>query len=444
MIAYQFSVELTFNLFRMLHAAFNRLRENQGGLISFNNFLSTSTSKEVSLRFAENALKKPDKLAILFELTIDPSISSVPFASLDQLSYFNENENEILFSMHTVFRIDQIKSIDNGNQPPLWHVHLTSTKGDDEQLRQLAEHMRMELTSLLTSELQTNMDPMWRLGKLLVNMGEYEKALAIWEMILDKATRENNCELVQATHYQMAEFFMIYQNDWNRAVIHFRKMFSMEPCDARVVVDHAKDEMTHILATIRDLLADEQVEEDDFHASMAELLSKLVSLYRNHSAQLLSPLDYQLIVDRYNYIGWVRKRQGNVPSPWIQHERALELLREHLPPTHPRFALTYSHIGLLHLAVNNHLNALDCFERALHIQEKALRPYHVHLAETHFQLSIIFERLDQIDDAFQHAKKAVDIGRHAFLTSKNLQMKQYREQFHRIRSLTHSCDELVL
>ena len=45
----------------------------------------------------------------------------------------------------------------------------------------------------------------------------------IYEIMLDKATRDNNLTFVQATHYQMAELFMIYKNDWNQARAHEKK-----------------------------------------------------------------------------------------------------------------------------------------------------------------------------------------------------------------------------
>ena len=41
-------------------------------------------------------------------MTIDPSISATPFANVKNVSYFQEEE-EILFSMHSVFRIGQVK-----------------------------------------------------------------------------------------------------------------------------------------------------------------------------------------------------------------------------------------------------------------------------------------------------------------------------------------------
>jgi tetratricopeptide (TPR) repeat protein len=211
--------------------------------------------------------------------------------------------------MYTVFRIGEIKPLDNDNKSRFWHVHLTSTNADDEQLHQLTEHMRMELSSLLDSELQINMDPTWRLSKLLVHMGEYDKAVVIYEMMLDKAIGENNLKLVQATHYQMAEFFMIYKNDWDQAAAHLKKMFCIKIHDGDAVVDEAKDNMINIYLTIKDLLSSEQIDEDEFHSIMAELLNKLVTLYLNYSAKPLGPPDYQLLVDRYNYIGWIRKKE---------------------------------------------------------------------------------------------------------------------------------------
>ncbi|CAF3952801.1 unnamed protein product [Rotaria sp. Silwood2] len=429
----------------MLYAAFHRMKKNQGGLISFNNFLSTSTSKQVALCFAQNALNKSEKVAILFEMTIDPSISSVPFASLDKLSYFQEKEKEILFSMHTVFRIGKIKPLDdNNNNSRFWHVYLTLTDADDKQLRQLTEHMRMDLSSFFTVDLQINMDPTWRLSKLLLNMGEYDKAIIIYEILLDKATRDNNLDLIQAIHYQLTELFMLHKKDWNRAREHLKMAFCIKVPDGNDVADEVKNDIIVVFSTIKNVLLNEEISEDEFHSIMVELVNKLVTLYLDNSTKPLCPLNYQIAVDRYNYIGWVRKKQGKISEAWTSHEQAMQILRKYLPPTHPRLAVTYNYISLLYSAMNDHSSAFDCLEKALHIQEQALQPNHPYLAETHFNMSIIFERSNKVDDVFQHAKKAIDIGHQAFLTSDDPQMKMYQEQFDKILLLIQSCNELVL
>jgi hypothetical protein len=75
-------------------------------------------------------------------MTIDPSVSSAPFASIQNVSFF-QTEEEILFSMHTVFRIGEINKMDNNDS--LYQVDLKLTADDDQELRTLTERIRKEV-----------------------------------------------------------------------------------------------------------------------------------------------------------------------------------------------------------------------------------------------------------------------------------------------------------
>jgi len=79
----------------------------KAGLISFNNLLFTSKNKEVFLGYAEAALTKTNMVSILLQMSIDPSVSSAPFACIRKVSCFN-TEEEIVLSMHTGLRVDGI------------------------------------------------------------------------------------------------------------------------------------------------------------------------------------------------------------------------------------------------------------------------------------------------------------------------------------------------
>ena len=110
---------------------FDQMRKTQGGLLSFNNFLSTSLDRAMSFVYAESNRTNPDDLdmiGVLFEITINPSIHSTPFANIQSVSYYPE-EKEILFSMHSVFRIAQVKQIQNDDR--LWQVDLILTSDND-------------------------------------------------------------------------------------------------------------------------------------------------------------------------------------------------------------------------------------------------------------------------------------------------------------------------
>ena len=123
-------------------ADFDQLMRSKGGLLSFNNFLSTSMTRQVSLDFVQGALQTTDLVRILFVMKIDPSINSTPYANVSEVSYF-QTEDEILFSMHSIFRIGEIKSWSGDNR--LWEVDLTLTADNDPQLRVLTESMLEDL-----------------------------------------------------------------------------------------------------------------------------------------------------------------------------------------------------------------------------------------------------------------------------------------------------------
>ncbi|CAF4262218.1 unnamed protein product, partial [Adineta steineri] len=148
----------------LMKSDFEKLQKTKGGLMSFNNFLSTSTDKGVSLGFAECASTIPDTVGVLFIMSIDPSIKSTPFASIKEMSAA-EREEEILFSMHTVFRVGVIQQTDNRDQ--LYQVELQLTSDDDQQLRLLTNRIREEAGA----------NTGWRrLGKLLLTTGKFNKA----------------------------------------------------------------------------------------------------------------------------------------------------------------------------------------------------------------------------------------------------------------------------
>jgi hypothetical protein len=94
---------------------FDKLLNTKGGLMSFNNFLSTSKNRKVSFDFEKLSSEKNDKIGVLFEMAIDPSILATPFAAIDDFSHFKAEE-EVLFSMHSVFRIGEITKVDNNSR----------------------------------------------------------------------------------------------------------------------------------------------------------------------------------------------------------------------------------------------------------------------------------------------------------------------------------------
>ncbi len=121
---------------------FEQMMNTKGGLLSFNRFLSTSRNRNVFLGFARRATSNIDMVGVLFVMTIDPSQSTTPFASIVDVSYYGKKEDEVLFSMHTIFRIGDITSMDENHR--VFRVELTLISDNDKDLRRLTDHIREE------------------------------------------------------------------------------------------------------------------------------------------------------------------------------------------------------------------------------------------------------------------------------------------------------------
>ncbi|CAF4451581.1 unnamed protein product, partial [Adineta steineri] len=95
------------------------------------------------LKFAKRAMNTPDSVGIQFAMSINPSRSSVSFASVKDVSYYNDSD-DIIFSMNTVFRIHTIKSIEKNNR--LFQVDMELTSDTDKDLQVLGDRIREEIS----------------------------------------------------------------------------------------------------------------------------------------------------------------------------------------------------------------------------------------------------------------------------------------------------------
>jgi hypothetical protein len=119
---------------------FQKMQRYQGGLVSFINFLSTSTDRTVSDTFATMLLGNcnPHTAIVLLVITIDPSMNTMLYANIQAESAMRD-ESKILFSMNGVFRIDSIDSV--RKKIEIYRVQLKLTSDDDQQLRCLTDYL---------------------------------------------------------------------------------------------------------------------------------------------------------------------------------------------------------------------------------------------------------------------------------------------------------------
>jgi tetratricopeptide (TPR) repeat protein len=361
------------------NADFEGLRQTKGGLMSFNNFLSTSKDRSYSLSFARSALKHPDLSGVLFQMTIDPSKSSALFASIGQYSYF-QSDGEILFSMPTIFRIGDIKQIDKIDR--LWQVDLTLTTDGNNDLRILTDYIRKEI------EGPTG----WhRLGKYLLKLGEFNKADEVYQMLLeqttinrDKSVLYNQLGLVKNGLGEYKEAIMCCERalDINKKTLPSNHFDFAETYNNIGLVYQNIGEYSKALS---------------YHEKALEIRQK--SLPPNHPD----------VAQSYNNIGLVRQNMGDYSKALYYHEKAMEIQQKTLPPKHPDLAQSYNNIGLVYQNMGEYSKALSYHEKALEIQQETLPPKHPDLAQSYNNIGLVYQNMGEYSKALSNHEKALNI-----------------------------------
>jgi tetratricopeptide (TPR) repeat protein len=337
------------------------LKETKNGLVSFNNFLFTNKNCNTSLQFAELAAKNPDLVGILFKMEIDPSNSKASFASTKDVSY-HQDKDEVLFSMHTVFRIGDITSIDENHR--IFQVSLTLTNDIDERLHELTDRIREEMFPHSAG--------WYRLGLILLKLGQSTQAEQIFETLLDQTTDHHK----KASIYNQIGKAKYAQGKYQEAI----RLYG------------------YSLEIYRKILP-------PFHPDLATSYHNTGSAYQmlhEHSQALLS------------------------------HEKALEIRLQSLPPNHPELASSYSEIGHVHFSMNEYQKALLSYEKALFIQQNSLPPNFSDLVTCYANIGLMHENICDYLKAYASYERAINIGEKALLFDQ-LIVQEQRKNLDRIK-----------
>ncbi|CAF4953134.1 unnamed protein product, partial [Rotaria socialis] len=194
---------------------FQNLMDSKGGLLSFNNFLSTSKQKEVAMNFIQDSPhESTDIVGVIFIMTIDPSkisTSNTPFAMIDEHSALPQ-EQEILFTMHTVFRVGEIKQTTENSR--LWEVQLTITDESDPQLSALTNCIKEEIDGTR-----------WhRMGKLMLKVGHFDQAEELYNELLENSSNDTD----RAHIYHQLGILKNDQGQYQAAVTFYEKSLEIK------------------------------------------------------------------------------------------------------------------------------------------------------------------------------------------------------------------------
>ena len=425
---------------------FEKMVASKGGLISFNCFLSTSKTRQVSVEFAERALFNPQLVGVLFVMTIDPALPDTPFASVAKVGALGAQEDEVLFSMNTVFRIGQIKQLDDHLR--LFRVELSMTSDKDDDLRLLMDCIREETFS-------NEEDGWYRLGLVLWKMGESAKAQQVYEVLLQQTGEERAREPIYGQLGLMADELGQYAE----AIGYFEKSIRIEEkknhCNPQNLV-YSYNNIGNVYSRIGDYpkglsyyekaLVIQQRSLPPTHPDLALSYNNIGGVYFNmdDSPKALSyyekaleirqqslPATHPDLASSHLGIAIVYSRMGDYSKALSSHEKALAIRQQSLPPTHPDLASSYNNIGNVYYSMGDYPKALSYYEKALAIRQQSLAPTHPDLASSYGNIGLVHENMKNYSKAHSCYERAVDVAQRS-LPSDHPQAQKWRNNLARI------------
>lgn len=370
--------------------AFEKLKRTIGGLVSFNNFLSTSTDREVSQSYADMASQRENMVGILFIMTIDPQQSSTPFVNVKRYSAY-PTEDEILFSMHAVFRIEEVTKLDQLEN--VYEVKLTITKEDDPELKILSDCIKEEMV---------NAKGWHGLAALLLRLGHPKRVEEFYKARLEDPSRDKNWDFY---HYGQLGAAMSGQSKyreaiqfWEQSLSESEKQFS--PTNHRIIALH------HNLS--------------EAHCRLGQHPEALVHLAKNEILlKQIVAADHLSLGENYSSIGNIHYNTGDCSRALLYFERALPIIEKHLPMHHPLRAATYHNVGTIYHHLGDSSKQVLYLEKALSIHQRILPPDHATLAFSYNNIAMACQSLGQRAKALSLLEKALAIFEKAIPADRN-------------------------
>jgi tetratricopeptide (TPR) repeat protein len=431
----------------MVKTDFDQLMKTKGGLLAFNNFLSTSKNQEISLHFAKQAQNATDLVGVLFVMKIDPSISFIPFASIKGFCDNKESDDEILFSMHSVFRICDIKQIDNNTR--LWEVHLALTSDSDPQLNILTERIREETQGPTARH---------RLGKFLYKLGEFNKAETLNNALLpqtrdiqEKSILYDQLGMTKAAQGEYQEAIRFYENALEirqNALPANHPDLAVSYSNIGLVYDNL-GEYSKALSYQEKALEIREKTSPLNHLDSAVSYNNIGCVYNNmgeHSKALSShekaleirqnmlSTNDPVLAESYDNVGLVYDNMGEYSKAVALYEKALNIRQAILPTNHPDLGASYNNIGVTYNNMHEYSKALPFHEKALEIRQKTIPSNRPNLAETYYNISLAYENTGKHSKALQFCKQAVEIGQLVLLRY-HPKLQQWQKKLETIESI---------
>jgi len=397
------------------------IRQQVHNLLAFDTFLSTTLNKDIALQFARNKSNNDDE-SILFQIEIDTDKLQRPFADISHLNAF-KCQDEILFSIGTVFRIDHVAK--EKTNDGIWFVYLSSIDENDRQLKHQIKKIQLTLLNFFKRvwQAQIKHGDQYQIAISYINMAniyyqqdQYQESLDFYQKAFENllelpssdpltiATYQSNIAVVYIALEQQDDALQFYEQALKVRIKY------CEPNDPLLI------DTLHTIGHI-------YREKKEFNKALKQYDKAL----QMQPISFESPLKHNpsSIAATHVNIACVYYQQNNINKALDHFLKAFDYQREYLSEYHPILAFLYNNIGTMYYRLNKFDLALKNQLLTLQIEEHSLPKDHKTLSVTYTNIATSYEQLKKYDQAIDYAQKAVNqLKFHRSKNKSDIQTKQ--------------------
>ncbi|CAF3234448.1 unnamed protein product [Rotaria sp. Silwood2] len=356
---------------------FEKLKQNINGFVAMNTFLSTTTHKSIAPLFSGNGENRPELESVLFVIKIKQTYLTEPFADISVASNMTD-ENEVLFSIGSIFRIDSIHALSETQ----WHIDLSLVTHNDEDVVRFSQYLRESVDSK-----PTFID----LIDIFLNMNDYQSVVHHSETLLKK---------ISLTRVERSQIYLAL----GQAELHINGDFNeAERCflEIQKLAQLTSTTNYNMLASFYECMALLQIEKNNYTDAM-KLLNEILQMSTTHS------FGSHIVAKTHSNLGLVYRKTLQFDQAYESYEKSLDILTKSdiLPKLHPTYSTLLNNLAYTKQLQHDYDQALKYYNLAREHQQKSLPAIHLLTATTLSNIGLLHMMKYDNEKALETYKKA--------------------------------------
>ena len=374
------------------------LKNSIGQFISINNFLLTNIDRDSVLSFSKVLSTSNDYQSILFEIDANFDLNkNKPFGNITSLKYSQNDQNEILFMLGSIFQIENISQDDNNNN--LWIIKMTLTSKTNETLKPIFQEFINENDNI----------NLLSLGYILQKMNKLNEAEKYYHRLYNELP--DNDEHITGCCLNLGNLLFLKHN----YDISLEWLLKSLDISTRTLSSNDK-----YFAFIYNSMGHVYNAKNNIKLSI-ESYTKAIIIWKQYINE-----NYLDIAQTMNYIGLIYKHEKDYLLALECFKKTLYLLKNYVLDNHFDLNKTYSNIGSIYRQINEYDLALENYYLSLNILKKYYTLNHPNIAKGLANIGIIYALKGEKNEALKYYEEAAIIYRHTLpLTHiNNIQIEQ--------------------